>query len=85
MSNKNLERIDRLEQNTAKLSENVKLLEERENRRSLGARPKALVSLNTAGSSDGNSMETDRNLVEPSNQRRNLSYSDQLAKGMDRL
>ena len=33
-SNKNLERIDRLEQNTAKLSENLKLLEER----SLGAR-----------------------------------------------
>ena len=39
-SNKNLERIDRLEQNTAKLSENLKILEEREQRRSLGARPK---------------------------------------------
>ena len=46
-SNKNLERIDRLEQKTAKLSENIKLLEEREKRRSLGARPKTLDTLNS--------------------------------------
>ena len=84
-SYKNQERIDRLEQNTAKLSDNIKLLEERENRRSLGARPKTLVSFNNEGSSDRNSMVTDRNLMESSIQRKNLSYSDQLAKGMDGL
>ena len=77
--------IDRLKQNTSKLSENIKLLEERENRRSLGARPKTLVSKNLEGSLDGSSAAADRNLVEPSNLRKNLSYSDQLSRGMDGL
>ena len=46
-SNKNLERIHRLERSNAKLSDNMKLLEERENRRSLGARPRVLEILNS--------------------------------------
>ena len=44
-SNKNLERINRLEQSNAKLSDNMKLLEERENRRPLGARARVMEVL----------------------------------------
>ena len=40
--NKNLERITRLEQSNIKLCEDMKLLEEREKRRSLSVSPKVL-------------------------------------------
>ena len=46
-SNKNLERINKLEQNNAKLCEGMKLLEEKEKQRSLGAWPKVLETLNS--------------------------------------
>ena len=46
-SNKNLERIDKLERNNAKLSDSMKLLEEREKRRSLNIRPKVLGFLDS--------------------------------------
>ena len=46
-SNKNLERIDRLERNNAKLSDSMKLLEERKKRRSFSIRPKVLGFLDS--------------------------------------
>ena len=46
-ANKNLERIDKLERNNAKLSDSMKLLEEREKRRSLSVRPKVLGFLDS--------------------------------------
>ena len=71
-TNKNLERIDRLEQNTAKLSENLRLLEERDKEKLLGARQRVPV---IPGRTSDNS----------SNNRNSFSYSDQLAKGFDGL
>merc|ERR1712240_157530 len=44
-SNKNLERINRLEQSNAKLSDDMKLLEERENSRPVGARAREMEVL----------------------------------------
>ena len=44
-SNKNLERINRLEQSNAKLSDNMKRLEERENSRPVGARARGMEVL----------------------------------------
>ena len=45
-SNKNLERINRLEQSNAKLSDNMKRLEEKENSRPVGARARGMEVLN---------------------------------------
>ena len=42
-----MERIDGLERNNAKLNDDMKLLEEREKRRSLGDRPKVLELLDS--------------------------------------
>ena len=82
-SNKNLERIDRLERNNAKLSDNIKLLEEREKRRLLEGRPKALEVL------DSDKREAERRAKEVrstgSSSNKNLSYSYQLSKGISGL
>ena len=84
-TNKNLERIDRLEQNTARLSENLKLLEEREKNRPLGARPKipehpANVSLPVRKNLEAARISDDSSLSG-----NNFSYSDLLARGLDGL
>ena len=79
-SNKNLERIDRLERNNAKLNDDMKLLEEREKRRSLGARPKVLEVLDSDRREAEKKAEGRRK--QESSSTRNLSYSYQLRKGL---
>ena len=72
VTNKNLERIDRLERNTTKLSENLRLLEERDKEKLLGARQR--VPALPRGTSDNSSKN-----------RNSFSYSDQLEKGFEGL
>ena len=79
-SNKNLERIDRLERSNAKLSENMRLMEEREKRRSLGSRPRVLETLDSDKIEADRSSRAERSSGSSSN--RNLSYSYQLRKGI---
>ena len=73
-SNKNLERINRLEQSNAKLSDDMKLLEERENRRPVGARARVREVLKDGVSEDERTRENSSS--------RNLSYTYQLNKGI---
>ena len=75
-TNKNSERIEKLEQCNAKLSDNMKLLEERENRRFQGARPKVLETMNSA--LKDRVLEEGRNAEKLSKGK--LSYSDKLSK-----
>ena len=84
-SNKNFERIDRLEQNNAKLSESIKLLEEREKRRSLGARPKVLENMNSDSREVVKSLAAGSNPENSSSLSKNLSYAYQLSKGISGL
>ena len=79
-SNKNLERINRLEQSNAQLSENVKLIEEREKRRSLGARPRVLETLDTDRREAEKGSEAGRKSDSSSSLSKNLSYAYQLSK-----
>ena len=84
-SNKNLERINRLEQSNAQLSENVKLLKEREKRRSLGARPRVLETLDTDRREAEKASAAGRKSDSSSSLSKNLSYAYQLSKGISGL
>ena len=76
-SNKNLERINRLEQSNAKLSDNMKRLEERENCRPVETRARDMEVQKDKVT------EVDR--MNKNNTNRVLSYNYQLNKGLDGL
>ena len=73
----------------AKLSENVKLLKEREKRRSIGARPKVLESMDSnkveASRSKEKVPETNKRQDGAASRDKNLSYADQLSRGISGL
>ena len=78
-TNKNLERITRLEQSNVKLCEDMKLLEERERRRSLNTRPKALVNLGSeTGQLENRSSRTGAG--NSSGSVRRLTYAENVGK-----
>ena len=73
------ERIEKLERCNAKLSDDMKLFEERENRRYKGARPKVLEILNS--DLEDRVLEEGRKAEKSSKVK--ISYSDKLSKGLD--
>ena len=87
-SNKNLERITRLEQSNAKLTDNMKRLEEKENGKPVESRvrdveiPKEKVTEVVRTNNSSGALSLNNQLINSSGI---LSYNNQLNKGLDGL